>query len=152
MKKIHILMVLVGLLFFGCVDNNETFTNQTNMSDDDDILQNSEIEKLEIIHFHSTNQCYSCITVGDYAEETINTYFKYELQSGLIEFKHINGELPENRDLVTKYGATGSSLWLGTYVNEEFYAEQNIDVWYKINNKNEYMNYLKGVIENKLKG
>ena len=34
-----------------------------------------DIEKIEVYHFHGTNQCYSCKTVGAYAEETINTYF-----------------------------------------------------------------------------
>ncbi len=111
-----------------------------------------EIEKLEIIHFHGTNQCYSCITMGNLAEETVNTYFSEELKSGKITFAHLNGELQENREKVIKYGATGSSLWIGvTYKDGTFEKEQNINVWYKINNKQDYMNYLKGVIENKLK-
>ncbi len=112
-----------------------------------------DIEKIEIIHFHGTNQCWSCITMGDMAEETINNYFSDELESGKIIFAHLNGELAQNRDRVIKYGATGSSLWVGTYYADgSFTKEENIKVWYKINNKQDYMNYLKGVIEGKLKG
>ncbi|OGJ12591.1 hypothetical protein A3K82_00285 [Candidatus Pacearchaeota archaeon RBG_19FT_COMBO_34_9] len=112
-----------------------------------------DIEKIEVYHFHATNQCYSCITMGDLAEETIDTYFSNELKSGKIVFGHINGELPENSELVKKYGATGSSLWIGTYYTDGSFAkEENINVWYKINNKKDYMNYLKGVIESKLSG
>ncbi len=111
------------------------------------------IDKLEIYHFHGTHQCYSCITVGAYAEETVNTYFADELKSGRIVFGHINGELPENQGLVAKYGVTSASLWLGTYAKDgKFSAEQNTNVWYKIGNKEEYMKYLKGVIEQKLAG
>jgi len=111
------------------------------------------IDKLEIYHFHGTHQCYSCITVGQYAEETVNAYFADEMKSGRIVFGHINGELPENRDLVAKYGVTSASLWLGTYAKDgRFSAEQNINVWYKIDNKEAYMIYLKGVIEQKLAG
>ena len=110
------------------------------------------IDKLEIYHFHGTNQCYSCKTVGAYAEETVNTYFADELKSGKIVFAHINGELPENRDLVIKYQVTGSSLQLGVYKGNEFQAEENVNVWYKISNKQDYMNYLKGIIEQKLAG
>ena len=51
-----------------------------------------DVEKIEIYHFHGTNQCYSCITMGDMAEETINTYFSNELKSGKIVFGHINVE------------------------------------------------------------
>ena len=112
-----------------------------------------DIEKLEIIHFHGTNQCYSCITMGDMAEETINTYFVDELNSGKIAFAHLNGELSQNKEKVIKYGATGSSLWIGTYYKDySFKKEENVNVWYKINNKADYMTYLKGVIESKLLG
>jgi len=52
-----------------------------------------------------------------------------------------------------KYGATGSSLWIGVYRKDgSFSKEENINVWYKINNKEEYMAYLKGIIEQKLAG
>jgi len=119
----------------------------------DNVQKKIAIDKLEIYHFHGNHQCYSCLTVGDYAEETVKTYFADELESGKIIFGHINAELPENRDLVMKYGATGSSLWIGVYRKDgSFSKEENINVWYKINNKEEYMAYLKGIIEQKLAG
>jgi len=87
-----------------------------------------DIEKLEIIHFHGTNQCSSCIAVGNLAEETINTYFSNELKFGKIVFKHINGDLSENSELVKKYEVTGSSLWIGTYYTDgSFTKEENIE-------------------------
>ena len=152
------LIAIIGILLFslmltGCNSNasqdNITGNSVASTSNDERIIN---IDKLEIYHFHGTNQCYSCITVGDYAEATVNTYFKEELEKGIIVFDHINGELPENRELVIKYGATGSSLWLGTYKEEGFSAEQNTNVWYKIQDKTAYMNYFKGVIEQKLAG
>lgn len=137
--------LLIFILLVGCTPtiNGEASAN---------FNKTINVDKLEIIHFHGTSQCYSCITVGNYAEETVNTYFKEELENGIIEFKHINGELSQNKELVFKYGATGSSLWFGTYYDNDFKAEQNINVWYKINNKNDYLTYLKGVIEQKLAG
>jgi len=124
-----------------------------NESANKDFKVSSDIEKIEIIHFHATNQCYSCKTVGAYAEETINTYYADELKSGKITFAHINAELPENYDLVKKYGVTGASLWIGVYTKDgKFSKEENVNVWYKISNKQDYMIYLKGVIEQKLAG
>jgi len=148
MKKLILFLLILFLFVVGCSNDAQVNGHAVLAAE-----PNINIDKLEIYHFHGTNQCYSCITVGDYAEETINTYFADELKSEKIVFGHINGELPENRDLVVKYGATGSSLWLGTYANDgKFSAEQNIKVWYKISNKNDYMTYLKGVIEQKLAG
>jgi hypothetical protein len=152
------LIAIIGILLFslmltGCNSNasqdNITGNSLSSTSNHERIIN---IDKLEIYHFHGTNQCYSCITVGDYAEATVNTYFADELESGKIVFAHINGELPINQELVVKYGATGSSLWLGTYDDGNFKAEQNTNVWYKIKDKTDYMNYLKGVIEQKLAG
>jgi len=149
MNKQILFLVILVLFVAGC-SSNETSLNGNAVVDTEHTIN---IDKLEIYHFHATHQCYSCITVGDYAEETVNTYFADELKSGKIVFGHINGELLENRDLVTKYGVTSASLWLGTYTKDgKFSAEQNTYVWYKISNKDDYLVYLKGVIEQKLAG
>jgi len=153
MKQINVLIILLIILALGipagCTSKTDTIVNSNAVLDTEHI---ANIDKLEVYHFHATNQCYSCKTVGNYAEETVNTYFKEEVESGKIVFGHINGDLSENRDLVMKYGATGSSLWLGTYNGEEFKAEENTNVWYKIRDKEDYMTYLKSIIEQKLAG
>jgi hypothetical protein len=143
-----ILFLAFGILFVaGCSNNSQV--NGNSVLGTDHIVN---IDKLEIYHFHATHQCYSCITVGAYAEETVNTYFADELKSGKIVFGHVNVDLLENIDLATKYEVTGSSLWLGIYDKNGFHKEENVNVWYKISNKQDYMNYLKGIIEQKLAG
>jgi hypothetical protein len=110
-----------------------------------------EIEKIEVIHFHGTNQCSSCVSVGNFAEETINNYFQNELNSGKITFQHINAELSENYLISKKYQVKSSSLWIGIYYKDgTFSKEENVNVWYKIDDEQNYMNYLKSVIESKL--
>lgn len=112
-----------------------------------------EIEKIEVYHFHATRQCYSCKTVGAYAEETIKTYFYNELKSEKLVFASVNIDLPENKALAEKYEAKGSSLMIGVYGKDgSFTKEENVNVWYKIDNKEDYMKYLKEVIEQKLSG
>ena len=148
-----VVMILISIILIGCNSNASQSNINGNIVASTSVGEKEiNIDKLEIYHFHGTNQCYSCVTVGNYAEATVNTYFADELKSGKIVFAHINGEFPENRELVMKYGATGSSLWLGTHKGINFKSEQNINVWYKINNKQDYMNYLKGIIEQKLAG
>jgi hypothetical protein len=157
-NTIMIVMLALTIMMSGCTTKTINSENPVGMSCADDRCgvnntQITEIQKVEVIHFHGTNQCYSCKTVGAYAEETVNTYFANEIKSGKITFAHINAELPENRELAQKYGVTGSSLWLGTYTQGgQFKAEQNVNVWYKINNKEDYLNYLKGIIKQKLAG
>ncbi|MFH1134416.1 MAG: nitrophenyl compound nitroreductase subunit ArsF family protein [Nanoarchaeota archaeon] len=114
--------------------------------------QASQVEKVEIIHFHGMNQCPSCIAVGKLAEETVNSYYTQEVKSGKVTFAHINAELPENKELAAKYGVTGSSLWIGVYGKDGFSKEENVNVWYKISDREAYLTYLKGVIDKRLVG
>jgi hypothetical protein len=127
------------------MNGNVTASGETKLS--------SDIEKVEVYHFHATRQCYTCKTVGAFSEETVNTYFSNELKSGKLVFAHINVDLPENKALVDKYKAKGSSLLIGVYGKDgSFSKQEDTNVWYKIDNKEDYMNYLKGVIESKLSG
>ena len=143
-----ILILLAGCITIsGCSAKGNSINNSITSNN----AQLSGIEKIELFHFHLTRQCYSCVTLGNYAEETVKTYFADELESGRIVFGHINAELPENRVLAMKYGATGSSLWIGVYRKDgSFSKEENTNIWYKINDKQDYMDYLKQVLEQKL--
>jgi hypothetical protein len=144
---ITVLLLLLGLavLAAGC-------TTPVESSGDPGKTASSSVEKVEVYHFHATRQCYSCITLGAYAEETVNTYFAPEVAAGKVVFAHVNVELPENKALVEQYGPTGSSLWIGVYDKNGFHKEENINVWYKIGNKDEYLAYLKDVIGKRLAG
>ena len=111
-----------------------------------------DVEKVEIYHFHATSQCVTCKTVGANAEATVNTYFANELKSEKIVFAHINIDTPENKVLVDKYEAKGSSLMIGVYGKDgSFTKQEDTNVWYKMD-KTDSMSYLKGVIEQKLAG
>ena len=72
-------------------------------------------DTIEVVHFHGNQQCISCVTVGEYALKTIEEKFPEEYKKGIIVFKEINGELPENREMVQKYQARGSSLFVKCY-------------------------------------
>jgi len=137
------------LLTSGCTKNEANNSLKNNVVNQTKL---SKVEKVEVYHFHGHSQCSSCIAIGKYAEETINTYFTDELKSGKIVFAHVNIQLPENEELAKKYGVTGSSLWMGVYDENGFHKEENINVWYKINNKKGYMDYLKEVLTKRLNG
>ncbi len=110
------------------------------------------VEKVEVYHFHPSNGCQSCTTVGQYAEETVKKFFSGELRSGRLVFDHINYQDDANADLVQRYGVTGSSLMIGVYNTTTFSRENNHKVWYMTGNKTQYMNYLKEVIDLRLAG
>lgn len=108
--------------------------------------------QVEVYHFHPTNGCHTCTTIGDYAEELINKSYPAELESKKIVFDHINFQEPKNADLVKKFEVTGSSLMIGVTNATGFHKEENIKVWYKVGNKDEFMTYLKDLLDKRLAG
>ena len=105
-------------------------------------------DKIEVVHFHGTQQCWSCITVGEYALKTIKEKFPEEYESGKIVFKDVNGELKENQAIVIKYQARGSSLFVNSIVGEKENIKEDVTVWRLVNNEDQFKTYF----ENKLKG
>lgn len=104
-------------------------------------------DKVEVVHFHGTHQCWSCITVGEYALKTIKEKFPEEYASGKIVFKEINGELKENQEIVMKYQAGGSSLFVNAIRGEKDDIAEDVTVWRLVNNEVQFVNYF----ENKLR-
>ena len=108
-------------------------------------------QKIEVVHFHATQQCISCITVGEYALKKIKERFPEEYANGTIVFKEINGELKENSDMVMRYKATGSSLFVNTIIDGKDNIEEDTTVWLKISNEQDFLNYFENKL-NKLLG
>ncbi len=156
-KKILLFFVLIiGVaVLAGCaskVTNQETNNNQATTetsANASDQMSKAEIvaDKIEVVHFHATQQCWSCITVGEYALKTIKEKFPEEYKNGTIVFRDINGELSENRDMVMKYQARGSSLFVNAITDGKDKIEEDVTVWRLVNNESQFINYF----ENKLK-
>ena len=124
--------------------------NQNNLSQLSDRGLSSKLqtaEKIEIVHFHATQQCWSCITVGEYALKTIKEIFPEEYKNGTIVYKDVNGELPENKDMVMKYKSAGSSLYVNAINSGSDNIEEDVAVWRLVSNERQFLNYF----ESKLK-
>lgn len=149
-KKIYFsIIVMIFLVFLtGCSKNT---TN--NVTGDVVLKENlNSIEKIEVYHFHSNKQCNVCKTIGANLDETINRYFLDEVVSGKMVYGHINVQLPENEEITKRYGAQGTSLWIGVYDENGFHAENDMQIWYKLQDKEEFISYLKNTIDKRLAG
>ncbi|NVO67334.1 nitrophenyl compound nitroreductase subunit ArsF family protein [Methanofollis tationis] len=146
---VPLLLVIVSLavLTAGCLGEEEGAANGQST---EIAYTGSNVEHVELFHFYGSNRCTSCIILGDLAEMTVNTYYAEELESGRLVFSHIDVGVPENREIVERYGPTGSSLWIGIYDENGFHAEELIAPWYLIGSQTRFMGYLKAVIDQQL--
>jgi len=113
-------------------------------------VEKTKPDKVEVFLFHSTQRCITCITIGKFAGETVAEFFQPELRDGLIEFREINIDLPENRTLAQKFQASGSSLRINVIAKGQDNISEDTTVWRLTQNKTQFKSYLKDKLDNLL--
>jgi len=145
-KKLAIFGVLIlGLVVLsGCSQNSSSSDKSGSQASTESLKPKAE--KIEVINFHATQRCVSCSTLGDYSEATIYEFFQPELRDGVISFQSINVDLPENREIATKYQAAGSSLFINVIYDGQDHIEEDVRVWRLLNSEQQFKSYLKNKI------
>ena len=146
-KKILLLIVAVAFVVFAiALINNHKPTVSSNSSNNSSVCTlNSPCEKkdkLEVYLFHGTQRCPTCIAIGKLTGEAINEKFADDVKSGLIEFKEINIDLPENKALADKFQASGSVLFFNSIKNGVDNMQDDANVWGLTGNPEEFKFYI----------
>ena len=147
------IIALLGLSVLGKGNKSEKTVLSTNQSVSPAVTTvptEAEIipaDKIEVVHFHATQQCWSCITVGKYALKTIEEKFPDEYANGKIVYKDINVESPENKEIARRYQATGASLYINAIKNGKDFIEEDTTVWRLINSESQYTTYFEGKLK-----
>lgn len=164
-EKTPLHRIMSGILLFtvaatvvfcaGCTDDRGTVGSASanapeNTAETEVTYTGTDVEKVELYHFHGDRSCTSCTVLGDFAEDTVTEWYAPELESGRIVFDHINFDNPDNSGLVEIYGPTGSSLWIGIYDENGFYKQELTAPWYMIKDKEQSSTYIRAVIEQQL--
>ncbi|MCX6235693.1 MAG: nitrophenyl compound nitroreductase subunit ArsF family protein [Bacteroidetes bacterium] len=108
---------------------------------------------LEVYYFHGTYRCPTCLSIEENTINTIDTYFKNELDNGTIRLKILNFDDKENKSLVEKYEVYGSTLLLikiadGKEIKEDM---TNFAFSYSRNEREKFIGGLKDKITEMLK-
>lgn len=104
-------------------------------------------EKIEVLIFHTTSRCISCINIGKYSKAVIEEKFQKELNSGKITFREVNIDLPENLKMAQDYGVSGSALFINAIKDGKDNHEEDTTVWRLVANEAQMKSYF----ESKLK-
>lgn len=73
--------------------------------------------------------------LGELTEKVMNSSFRKQINDGNIIFRHVNIDLQENSDVVSRFGPTSSSVMIGYSDKTGFHAENQIQLWYKLGDK-----------------
>jgi hypothetical protein len=149
MKKLGIyflyggaLLFAVALLYFSFGFGEKTKENTPSERKIAKNQQTKPAEKVQIFLFHNTKRCSSCVAIGKYAKKTVEQNFQKEVNTGKIEFREINIDLPENKELANKFKAAGSALFLNAIIDGQDNIKEDTQVWRLVSNEQAFVDYL----------
>jgi len=109
-------------------------------------------ERVEVVYFHRAQRCSGCLYAETGVRYTLETYFKDKLSNGQVTLETFSLEDKENAAVIDKYAAFTSSLFINTIVDSTDHIEEVKDIWLLLGNDEEFVNLVKGRIEESLEG
>ena len=140
------LVFAIGLVY-ASFNTNKSASEQKSSKKTAQVQNSKPAEKIQVFLFHATQRCSSCIAIGKFAKETVEQKFSEEIKSGKIEFREINIDLPENKEVATKFKAAGSSLFINPIVDGKDNIKEDTQVWRLVSNEQGFISYLSDKIK-----
>ncbi len=111
-------------------------------------------DRVDVIYFHRPQRCPSCLCFEERVRYVVSTYFQNELDSGQMTFGVYDIGDRQNIDIVNKYGAISSQLFINTVKDgtDNIKDIQDIWSWSCRTNKAGFDQKVKNVIGQSLKG
>jgi hypothetical protein len=117
-------------------------------SDSMAIAAETGADKVQLLYFHRTERCVTCNNVEQYARDTLDTYFKNELDSGIISINSIDYQ--KDKETAKKYTVKMQGLKMEITKNGETSVKDIPEVWTYAKDKTAYMKFLKSIIDKEL--
>ncbi len=118
----------------------------------DEPAKAASVDYVQVYYFHATNRCKTCTTLEQYSRESVDAYFKEQLGNGTLRFKEVNFDEPDNRHFLQDYNLLYRSLVIVLFKDGKQVKFKNLEkIWQLVNNKPEYLDYVKTEVEAMLK-
>jgi hypothetical protein len=137
-KSIIILLVLVSVLLVACSPGDSTLQQPAKTPGQSEVPKLPEIPKppaelpvnrVEVAYFHMPQRCATCICFGERADYVVRTYFQDELVSGKLTFQIYAIGNRASVEVVKKYNALGSQLFVNMVTNNADHIKDIQDIW-----------------------
>jgi thioredoxin-related protein len=161
MKKILILpLLLIIFIISGCGNKDDksmvySFDEDGTMTvkpvkDEKEENEIKKAEKLEIYYFHRNARCVSCNLMEEMVKNLIDGQYAGQVENGKIDFKSLNVESAENKEIALKYKASGSALFINRIIDGDDNIENEANAWRYLNNESNFNRYLGAKIDSYL--
>jgi hypothetical protein len=107
---------------------------------------------LKVYYFYTDVRCKSCHNIEMYTKETLEQYFKSDMDSGRLTFEMLNTDKAENAHFKKDYGLFTKSVVLSLVKDGKEVKFGNLGkVWELLGNKKKFQEYIKAEVEKYLK-
>jgi hypothetical protein len=138
MKKSLLLLAVMAFILCPVLANSAAAKNDT---------------KYIVYYFRTTGRCHSCIQMEKMTKETIENDFAKEVKNGLIEFKSVDVEIPQNKHYIKDYGLYTKSVIISEVKNGKEVRWKNLDqIWRKLSKDYEFRLYITQEVQKFMKG
>jgi len=100
-------------------------------------------DQIIVYYFHGNMRCSNCIKIENYSKEAVDTGFTDALKNGVILWKVLNTDQPENEHFIKDYQLTTKSLVLVKMRDGNQLKWKNLkEVWNHLNDKDAFIKYV----------
>ena len=96
------------LIAFFAISTFNGAAQDPNKSDASDLVS----DNIEVYYFHYTKRCVTCNAVEDETKKVMETFYGDEMKEGKIEFKSINLDESDGKNLAKSLRVSGQTLLL----------------------------------------
>lgn len=135
------MMLFFGTFFMSCESNAQSTVKA---------FDQSYTPTIEVIDFHTTHRCKTCLAIEKAAKNVLETTFAKELQAGIIVFKTVNVDEEANAKLAEKYQASGSALFVHNSTTGNAVDLTDFAFMYVMSNENKFKEGFKAEVQKAL--
>jgi hypothetical protein len=110
-------------------------------------------KRIVAYYLHGRVRCVSCVKIESLAGKAIRERFPEELRNGLLSYRGVNVDVPENRHFIDDYRLTSQSLVIVEYRDGRQVRWKNLEkVWTLLGSEKEFLPYVQEGVSSYLKG
>jgi len=104
--------------------------------------------KLVAFYFHTSQRCVTCVAIENYTKEALNSKFGDALRKGIVEWRVVNVEQPQNRHFIRDFRLVSPSVVVVRLENGKSVKWQTLDkTWTLVRNKAQFIQYVQSSID-----
>jgi thiol-disulfide isomerase/thioredoxin len=132
--------VLVAVIAVECVSSRAISAAET------------PADRVVVMYFHRTDPCPTCRKMSAYTEEAVTKAFAKEMKRGKVEYHYIDFQDEKNEKLVKGYQVERPTLIVVKVAGNKAKDHKNLlDMWSKVGDKKEFIEYVQDNVKNYLK-